>query len=318
MVAGDRLSFSFERPIVASFDPFLMSKNAILLFVTILAGLVCNQGGVFAYLIPYLLMLMLFFPFLTVSRPKDATVYRHGAILFAVMGGIGVIAYVLLLNWNRQLAVVAFLLGFSPTATAAPVVIGLLRKNVDYVVTAVVMTNVLVALVLPFVLSVILPQSRDIIVTGMLSSTLLVVFIPLSMAQLIKIFSVRLAAYLIRFRQIPFAIWLIVLYLASAKASSYVFANMVSFRLIIAIAALSLLLCLTNFRVGHYVGGAQFAREGSQALGQKNTLFMTWVALEYVSPIAALGPVFYLIFQNLYNSLLLSREIRRGGSSGDR
>ncbi|MGR9053311.1 MAG: hypothetical protein ACU84J_11740, partial [Gammaproteobacteria bacterium] len=74
------------------------------------------------------------------------------------------------------------------------------------------------------------------------------------------------------------------------------------------IGTISLCICLLNFSIGRYIGGQRFKREASQALGQKNTMFTTWLALEYFSPLVMTGPVFYLIFQNIYNSYLVGSQ----------
>lgn len=287
-----------------------MNINSFIIVVVILIGLFFNQGHEFSYLIEYLLMAMLFFPFLSVSSPKDGKIYWHVFAQFAAMAVLSLTVYWMLVEWDQQLATIAFLLAFTPTATAAPVVIRLLRKNVEYVVSAVVITNLFVALLLPFALSIINPGEMNFVLAGMLLSTLMVVFLPLALAQLFKFYFRGLANKLALMNQFPFLIWMAVLYLATSKASAYLFGHATSSTLLGEIALVSLVLCGFNFLLGYYLGGKQYAVEASQSLGQKNTLFMAWVALEYVSPYAALGPVCYLVFQNLYNSILLNRGVR--------
>ncbi|WP_152555564.1 bile acid:sodium symporter family protein [Methylomarinum vadi] len=285
-----------------------MNAKSLIIFMVILIGLIFNQGHEFSYLIKYLLMAMLFFPFLTISPPKDGKVYWHVLAQFAAMALLSLTVYWMLVNWDHQLSTIAFLLAFTPTATAAPVVIRLLRKNVEYVVLAVVVTNLFVALLLPFVLSIINPGEVNIVFAGMLFSTFMVVFLPLVLAQLVKFYFRELANKLVLMNQLPFLIWMAVLYLATSKASAYLFGHATSFRLFGEIALVSLVMCGFNFLLGRYLGGKRYAVEASQALGQKNTLFMAWVALEYVSHYAALGPVCYLVFQNIYNSILLNQR----------
>mgnify|MGYP001803267665 CR=1 FL=1 len=33
-----------------------------------------------------------------------------------------------------------------------------------------------------------------------------------------------------------------------------------------------------------------------------------WICLTFLTPVIALGPMFYIVFQNLYNSYLLARN----------
>ena len=253
---------------------------------------------------------MLFFPFLKISWPKERVIYQRVFALFAAMIGIGLLFYCLLLCWNKEIATIAFLLAFTPTATAAPVVMTLLKRNVEYVVTAVIVTNLLTALSLPFVLNQINSGITDVAPAQMLFSTLVVVLVPLGVAQFVKSFFAKIADALISLKQLPLYIWLLILYLATSKASAYLLNSAVSLSLVVGVATIAFLLCVVNFYIGYHLGGTRYAVEASQSLGQKNTMFTTWVALEFVSPVAALGPVFYLIFQNIYNSVLLSRANR--------
>jgi bile acid:Na+ symporter, BASS family len=65
------------------------------------------------------------------------------------------------------------------------------------------------------------------------------------------------------------------------------------------------LLCILYFFLGKRVVPASFQTEGKQALGQKNNGFTLWIALTFMNPLAVLGPVFYILFQNVYISWLL-------------
>jgi BASS family bile acid:Na+ symporter len=77
------------------------------------------------------------------------------------------------------------------------------------------------------------------------------------------------------------------------------------------VAALSLLTCIASFTLGRLIGGRAFAPEASQALGQKNTTFTIYLAMTYANPLVALGPTFYVLWHNLWNSWQLHRHHRR-------
>ena len=284
-----------------------MKKNSVLIFGIIIVGFIFNDGYKYSYLIKYLLMGMLFFPFLSVTYPKDRAVYMNVLNIFLAMTVISIFFYTLLIYANPRLATVAFLVAFTPTATAAPVVISFLKRNVDYVISSVVITNSLVAVSLPFALSLVNPGQSTVSAFTVLVSTLTVVLVPLASAQLLKKCCGELAIRLISFDRIPFFIWLVVLYLATSRASFYLINSDVALVVVFEIAAVSFCICFLNFMIGKYIGGEKYSKEASQSLGQKNTMFMVWVALEYIGPLAVMGPIFYLIYQNIYNSYLLSR-----------
>ena len=57
-----------------------------------------------------------------------------------------------------------------------------------------------------------------------------------------------------------------------------------------------------TFKLGELLGPTDQKLAGSLALGRKNTMFGLWLALTFVSPLVALGPICYIIIQNTYNS----------------
>jgi BASS family bile acid:Na+ symporter len=74
------------------------------------------------------------------------------------------------------------------------------------------------------------------------------------------------------------------------------------------IAIASLFLCVLYFNLGKIVTPKELKIEGGQSLGQKNNGFTVWVALTFISPLAVIGPVFYILFQNFYISWQLHKN----------
>ena len=62
---------------------------------------------------------------------------------------------------------------------------------------------------------------------------------------------------------------------------------------------------IVNFSVGALLGGRNHWQEASQALGQKNLSFVIWIALTFINPLVAMGPMFYIVYHHLYNSWLI-------------
>ena len=106
-----------------------------------------------------------------------------------------------------------------------------------------------------------------------------------------------------RTRNLSFGLWITAMFLITANASDFVRAHADTPHLILAqLAGASLLVCVASFSLGRVIGGREFSREASQALGQKNTTFTIYLALTYASPLVALGPTCYVIWHNLWNS----------------
>ena len=90
----------------------------------------------------------------------------------------------------------------------------------------------------------------------------------------------------------------------------------VSYKYYILTALISMLICACNFILGYLIGGRQFAREASQTLGQKNTTFTIVLASAFSSPLAAMGPTFYVLWHNLWNAFQLFMHDRKEAKRG--
>jgi bile acid:Na+ symporter, BASS family len=265
--------------------------------------------------IPYLLMGMLFFAFLDVSISRESFHWSLLAI-FLVNILLPLAVFLLVRAADPGLALVGYLTAVTPTATAAPVIVGFLRGRVDYVVTAVLLTNVGVALMLPFTLPWVAGATVRISTTEVLPPVLEVMFIPLGLALFSRLLPRPAQNFFRRGKLVAFPLWLLVLFLVTSKASAFLLDNrsLLGWTLL-SIALLSLAICALNFALGGWIGGRAFRREASQALGQKNNSFTIWVALAYLNPLAALGPTCYVIYHNLYNGYQLYEQERTAPAS---
>jgi BASS family bile acid:Na+ symporter len=269
------------------------------------AGALLPQLAPLSVLIPYLLMTMLFFSSL------DIVISRHSfnkdivLILLANLF-IALIAYIVLLHVEADLALVAFMTAIAPTATAAPILISFLDGHVDYVMAAVLLTNVFMALAIPFILPLVVGTQGAISTWQVLQSVLLVVLLPLGLAVLVSRLPKGTQAVIRKGKSLSFSLWLFNLFLVSSKSMAFLLQDQsVSITMLIKIALVALVLCIINFAVGNLLGSRNYKQEASQALGQKNNSFVIWLALAFVNPLVALGPTFYIIFHNIYNSFLL-------------
>ena len=96
---------------------------------------------------------------------------------------------------------------------------------------------------------------------------------------------------------------MVMLFTVCAQSSAYIVRQENLSPMILAeIFLLAALLCFVNFTAGYFLGEPHFRRECSQSLGQKNTMLMLWVGLAFFNPIVALGPTFYVVCHNLWNS----------------
>jgi BASS family bile acid:Na+ symporter len=201
------------------------------------------------------------------------------------------------------LALAAFMTAIAPTAIAAPVIIGFIQREVAYVVTAVMLTNIASAVIVPIALPSLLGAAVKISVWEVLRPVLLVMFVPLILSRLAARLP-RAAQDIIRKgKTVSFPLWLVNLFLISANASDFLRnGNTDSVSRLALIALVSLIICIVNFGTGALLGGRSHWQEASQSLGQKNLSFVIWIALTFINPLVAMGPTFYILYHHAYNS----------------
>ena len=269
-------------------------------------GVLFPQLHTFSFLIQYLLMLMLFFSFLDIDFKPQAF---HRSVLWVLLANVAVafLSYAALVSFDVTFALTAFMTAIAPTAIAAPVIISFIQGKIEYVVAAVLVTNVSSAVIVPLVLPSLLGAQAgmniQISVWEVLEPVVIVMFVPLILARLVSYMPRGTQQFFRTGKRFSFAIWLLNLFLISANASSFLRreeANSLS--TLLAIALISLVLCIINFGLGALLGGRQNWQEASQSLGQKNLSFVIWIALTFINPLVAMGPTFYILFHHLYNS----------------
>jgi len=273
-------------------------KGLSLLF-TMLVGALLPQGHVFSGWIQYLLMVMLFFAFL------DIEFKFQKSVLWVLLANVAIafVVYVMLAPFNLTLALAAFMTAIAPTAIAAPVIISFIQREVEYVVASVVLTNIASAFVVPIALPFLIGTQIKISIWEVLQPVLTVMFVPLILSQLVKSLPANAQKFIRKGKAFSFPVWLINLFIISAKASDFLrHDNTDSLSTLAIIAFVSLIICIINFGTGALLGGHSHRQEASQALGQKNLSFVIWIALEFINPLVALGPMCYILYHHIFNS----------------
>jgi len=300
---------------MAKIGSFLTTQGkGLSLLFTMLIGALMPQAHAFSFLIQYLLMVMLFFAFLDIEfKPQSF----QKSVLWVLLANVAVafISYAVLAPFDVTLALAAFMTAVSPTAIAAPVIIGFIKGKVEYVVTAVILTNVVTALVVPIALPFLIGAEVQISVWEVLQPVLIVMFVPLILAQLVRRLPSNSQEFIRMGKRFSFPIWLLNLLIISANASNFLRnENTDSFSTLIVIALASLAICILNFGLGALLGGRSHWQEASQSLGQKNLSFVIWIALTFISPLVAMGPTFYILYHHLYNSWSIYQFEKRQGT----
>ncbi len=282
--------------------------RSISLVLAILLGIFVPQAAQLSFLIQWLLAGMLFFSFLNLKVSVKLISFQHLKIAF---GSIifGTTLYFLLKPFNENLALATSIIALAPTAIAAPVMAKLLKANVVWVALSTLTTNLLIALLLPFYVSLIYGIQSQVSIWILLKSLTIIFFIPYFLALLVQNYFTGILSALNKLGNVSFILFVSNIFLASAKSSHFIqFETNESMPIIILISIFSALVCLISFGFGSFLGRKKNSVEHSLAFGQKNTLFSVWIAITYINPLVSLAPMSYVLFQNMYLSFLLYKS----------
>lgn len=286
--------------------------------IAMAAGMVFHDFmGRIEFLAPYLIFIMLFITFCRV-KPKEfrVTSLSWGLLIVQIVGAIAV--YFCLLPLSPDIAQGTFICVFCPTATAAPVITGMLGGSVPRLATFSIISNITVAILAPILFTLMGSDAgipfMDALIT-ISAKVMPLIILPLVLALLALRFTPKLHKAVAERQAISFYIWAVSLFIVVGRAVSFVMdepAEAVPEMILLAI--FSGVVCCGQFWIGRKIGrrcGDKIA--GAQGLGQKNTVLAIWMALTYLHPITSVAPAAYVAWQNTINSAQLYFKAKRGG-----
>ncbi len=271
--------------------------------------------GMVAFLSPYLIFIMLLITFCRIS-PKDfkVTPFIWALLSVQILGSIAV--YLAISPFSPTIAQGVFICVLCPTATAAPVITGMLGGSITLLATYSLFSNVAVAILAPVLFSWISGSAEISFIESLLtisSKVFPLILSPLALAFLFQAFAPRIHDAISKRQSLSFYIWAVSLIIVVGNAVSFIIkepSSMVPEMLIIAIGSLAV--CCLQFLTGRKIGARLGDKiSGAQGLGQKNTVLAIWMALTYLNPVASVGPAAYVAWQNTINSMQLFYKTRK-------
>lgn len=270
---------------------------------------------VFDALLPMFMFLVLFVTFCKVDFRRLRPVAWHWWLgAFQVFGVAVVMAAVIAfsLKDNRLILAEALLTCIiSPCASAAPVVTQKLGGNLEEMTTYTFLSNFITALMIP-VCFPLLDGGREMHFLAAFALILYKVFtvlvVPMLLAYVVKHHAKRLCRRIVGVKDLSYYLWGCSLLIVSGTTMKNIFHADTTLRFLLLIALGSLLLCIFQFACGRTIG-RRFGEtvNAGQGLGQKNTAFAIWIACTYLSPLSAVGPGCYILWQNIINSIEIWR-----------
>lgn len=289
-------------------------RSICMVLAFVVGGLLHAELSPLAAYLPVGITLMLCITFIGLDTAQLRPTWMH-LVLLAVLQLMGLgFWYAAVLAGYPVLAESLYYCAAAPVASAAPVIVNLLRGNTAFITTAMVLSQAMFGLVTP----VLLPFVVEAPELGYVDFLLLVLYqITLALgAPAVISFLLRLCyppckAWAPKLRDYSLAIWIINLTIVSAAGTHRLVQMNYSFHDIWPIALGAMTICALGFFGGYWLGYPRLKRECSQALGQKNTILTLYIANQsYATPLAYIGPVFYVFFHNVANAIQLSLALR--------
>lgn len=288
-------------------------KNFVPLLILVLGWLLSRPLDPLTPLIPYIITAMLFMTFLKI-RPSDIRLHSSHWILLGVQLLLAFLSYLLAVSWRSDAAVAMLLCFLTPSATAGPPIVQILRGNAAYTTTYVLLSHLMFILVVPIAF----PYVSDLVVAGTILGQMWDIFyytarlilpaiaLAWGLVWLFPRLGERLSA---RNTQVSYLLWLLSLLLLIARTTNYLEdSHQFVWQDLCLMALLGLITCVMQYALGHLLAGRIGAElhASRHSLGQKNTSLAIWIASIFLPPLAGIGITSYIIWQNIIISSVMS------------
>ncbi len=263
-----------------------------------------------AFVTPYLIFAMLVITFCKV-KPREFKVERMSWWLLFVQIVGALTSYFIISPFDEVVAQGIMICFLCPTASAAPVVTGMLGGSVSRVTTFSIMSNIAVAIIAPILFAKFTSTGTEISFSATIEAGLSILkkvapllILPMLIAFILQRATPKLNKTIANHHGASFYLWAIALFIVVGRAVCFIMNESreeIPSMIIIAIG--SAIVCVFQFWIGRKIGekhGDKVA--GAQGLGQKNTILAIWMTLTWLHPLASVGPATYIAWQNIINS----------------
>ncbi len=220
---------------------------------------------------------------------------------------------------HKEYALAAFFAGITPTAAASAVIISLLGGKIGFALSGFALTNVGISLAMIGLLPLTTGNFTLDFCWSVAKTLALVMLLPITAAQVTRKLISSVEKIRGKLKHITLCIWSFCLFVLGAVARQYFVDHPgESFSSVAIVGIISLVICVANFYFGGKICRGEFQQECSQLLGQKNTVYSIYLALNYASGLVALGLVFYVVWHNVWNAWQLFVHDRQKLTSSDK
>lgn len=295
-------------------------RSFLMVLSFLVGGLLHAEVHEFGWLLPFGITVMLTITFLGLDVSQLRPRLMHVWVLLALQV-VWVLAWLAARSMGMNvLAESVYYCGAAPIASAAPIIVNLLRGNVGFITTAMVLSQLVFAVLTPFVLPCIV-QSDSLSYTELMLMVArqigLVLGIPAVLAITLRKLYPASRGWTPRLKDVSLGIWNFNLIIVSAIGTHRILQMDYTVWDMLPMALGAVVVCAVGFVAGYRLGYPELKRECSQALGQKNTILTLYIAGQsYATPLAYIGPVFYVFCHNMANAIQLSLAARENARRG--
>ena len=285
------------------------------IIIPLFIGLCCPWMAKAEFMVRWLLVVMLLNACLGIKFSGLKVRLYHWYLLAANLV-IGVLAWLIACYFcggNTEVAKAVFFTAISPTATAAPVVIAFLGGNVATVLMGFLISDIGISVFLIGLLPIVTGKMNWDFVYVVFQNIAFVMAMPVFLSRVLLHFWPWLADFA-KHKIAPHALWawsVMLLILGGLARKTFDKQEISAVTILLQIGCATLAICVLNFLFGWIVGPRRCKLESSQLLGQKNTSFTIYLAITFASPIAALGPLFYILWHNSWNAIQMFQFEKR-------
>ena len=218
------------------------------------------------------------------------------------------VIFICLFGKNYEAKVIlegAFICFICPTAAAVAVVTEKLGGSIGSLTTYTVIANIFTMIIIPSLFPMV-EKGADVSFLYMsmmvFRNVTTVLVVPLLLALLSRKFLPRFVDKVKSVKDLGFYMWCFNLTILMGETLRNFLHATVSGWILALLLIVPLVVCLVQFAIGKAVGRHWDASiSAGQALGQKNTIVGIWLTLTFLTPLAAVAPGAYVVWQNLVN-----------------
>lgn len=284
------------------------NKRAIIMPAAILFGIFLPQAHFLSAIQPLCIGLMMILTFIEkIPSQEHGSTFKieaHAFLTSLVLCAALIGAYYAF-GLSKALLLGGLIVCLAPPANAAPAMTKILGGNPVLALKILIVGHLIACFTIPLIFGYFTGISGEYLAMSrrIFNSIQPIISIPLAIALGLRAFYPAAADKVAKFQKYTLYIWCFSVFIIISRASfdirSMGPARLWNSGIFQKELLLSAVLCVLLFFLGWFFNRKRNPIEGSQSMGQKNTMLVIWIAQAYADSVAALCPVFYVVWQNI-------------------